>query len=429
MTSRWSAITRSDGRSRYWPPGTGGRCSVMARWRHIIAFWADGRITWIPRSSGPEYCPIAPTPLRWLNEQALEVCSPLGDTMNRDVVTRLVLVAVQLGCLVWLASSFGESVIFPALLACALPWMLLALPQRLPWIEIEQAPPEHTHALPDELAVTVAQGSTLAAAMVAAATHVAERVASQSRSIDSIAAAAAQCSEAARELSDCADRTVQSAQSSGTSNEAARQSLEKTAAVMQTLASQAQESLALIDQLNLKTAKIAQVSQSIEGIASQTNLLALNAAIEAARAGEMGRGFSVVAEEVRNLAKRTAGSTAEVSGIVQEINGETQRVTEGIGRLAVQADAGAGLVEGALQTLQDADLQSLRMNQESSRVASICAGTVEQLGALSSTVEQLRIDVGRADDPAHRLQVLAGDLQDIAERAETVLANHHPASV
>ncbi|WP_223655184.1 methyl-accepting chemotaxis protein [Halopseudomonas nanhaiensis] len=349
--------------------------------------------------------------------------------MNRDVVTRLVLVAVQLGCLVWLASSFGESVIFPALLACALPWMLLALPQRLPWIEIEQAPPEHTHALPDELAVTVAQGSTLAAAMVAAATHVAERVASQSRSIDSIAAAAAQCSEAARELSDCADRTVQSAQSSGTSNEAARQSLEKTAAVMQTLASQAQESLALIDQLNLKTAKIAQVSQSIEGIASQTNLLALNAAIEAARAGEMGRGFSVVAEEVRNLAKRTAGSTAEVSGIVQEINGETQRVTEGIGRLAVQADAGAGLVEGALQTLQDADLQSLRMNQESSRVASICAGTVEQLGALSSTVEQLRIDVGRADDPAHRLQVLAGDLQDIAERAETVLANHHPASV
>lgn len=96
--------------------------------------------------------------------------------------------------------------------------------------------------------------------------------------------------------------------------------------------------VASVDGLNASATQIGGILALIKEIAAQTNLLALNAAIEAARAGEAGRGFAVVADEVRKLAERTTKATADIAVLVETIQGDTQHAKSSINALAAQAD-------------------------------------------------------------------------------------------
>ncbi len=103
-------------------------------------------------------------------------------------------------------------------------------------------------------------------------------------------------------------------------------SVERISSNLQTMSEKAVETAASVDQLNERTSQIGGIVKLIKEIADQTNLLALNAAIEAARAGEQGRGFAVVADEVRKLAERTTTATSEISQLVSDIQKETANV-------------------------------------------------------------------------------------------------------
>ncbi|MGC0151931.1 methyl-accepting chemotaxis protein [Chromobacterium vaccinii] len=130
-----------------------------------------------------------------------------------------------------------------------------------------------------------------------------------------------------------------SAASDSASNDG-QQVIRDTIQAMSVIADSAGQSARLIEDLEQKTSRITTIVNTIHEIADQTNLLALNAAIEAARAGEQGRGFAVVADEVRKLAERTSSSTKEVTEMIDDIKNGTGNATESIHEMLVKAQKG-----------------------------------------------------------------------------------------
>lgn len=128
----------------------------------------------------------------------------------------------------------------------------------------------------------------------------------------------------ASRLKDEKVNAMKAASSSGTS----RTSIEQISRNLHLMSQKTQETASSVDSLNKRAEQIGGIIQLIKEIADQTNLLALNAAIEAARAGEQGRGFAVVADEVRKLAERTGQATNEISGLVSTIQQETMQARD-----------------------------------------------------------------------------------------------------
>ena len=123
--------------------------------------------------------------------------------------------------------------------------------------------------------------------------------------------------------------------------------IQQTASGMREIAADIDTSSQLIAKLGERSQQITAIVNTIRGIADQTNLLALNAAIEAARAGEQGRGFAVVADEVRQLAARTSGSTAEISSMIAMIQDETRQAIESMDGTRDRAALGVDLANRA----------------------------------------------------------------------------------
>ena len=164
---------------------------------------------------------------------------------------------------------------------------------------------------------------------------------------------------ATREAARLAHSTAQETLSSA---EAGAELLRAVVDTSSLIAAQVDQAIALITQLNEQSRSIEAIVSTISAIADQTNLLALNAAIEAARAGEQGRGFAVVADEVRQLAARTSLSTGEIAKVVQKNRELTARVTDDMAGVAGSAELGK-------QQIAEVDKLMSDIHQEASRVS------------------------------------------------------------
>ena len=225
------------------------------------------------------------------------------------------------------------------------------------------------------------------------ATSVAQLSDSVSQQNESTAAMAASVEELAVSVTHISDSSNAAQQISKTSREHAQNGGEvigKTVAGMVDMTKSLQATAMQVETLGQRSQEIGSIAGVIKEIADQTNLLALNAAIEAARAGEQGRGFAVVADEVRKLAERTAQSTQEISAILGQMQGSARQAVEGM--------AGA---------VREVETEVERAQRVGASIAKIRQGAGEMVGTMEDISNAVREQSAASTAIAQRIEQIA----------------------
>ena len=243
----------------------------------------------------------------------------------------------------------------------------------------------------------------------------------QSQEIDLVATACTQMHATAAEIAESAQQALTATQGA---EEAAQQGLRvvaQTDDAMQRLMHEMSETKPKVDALASQSTNINQILSVITAIAEQTNLLALNAAIEAARAGEQGRGFAVVADEVRNLAHRTQKSIGEIQSVIEQLQQGTQEVVSAIlsghqqaQETQQQALASVAVLERinvAIDTIHLMNEQIAQAVHEQSQVSNEISHNLNNIRGVSHSIIQ------GADSSAN----LSAELSSLAERQHALV--------
>lgn len=194
-------------------------------------------------------------------------------------------------------------------------------------------------------------------------------VSSQLNETDMVATAVTEMGATIEEIAKNTELAANKASSTHQNAQLGQRGVEQTIEKIESLASQINESSIVVNELEKDSETIGSVLSVIKSIAEQTNLLALNAAIEAARAGEQGRGFAVVADEVRSLALRTQESTEEISNIVQTLQGRTRSIVQVMNASRTQGDESAVQAASAGDLLQQINSDVTNIMDMSTQIA------------------------------------------------------------
>ncbi|WP_405119856.1 methyl-accepting chemotaxis protein [Pseudomonas leptonychotis] len=236
-----------------------------------------------------------------------------------------------------------------------------------------------------------------------------ESVEQQQAQMSQIAAAATQMAATAQSVAQsCEQAAVEANQTREIANQSNQRS-NRTSQSMRELSSRLGDSATTLQQLRVQTEQITRVVDVIKGIAEQTNLLALNAAIEAARAGEQGRGFAVVADEVRSLSQRTQNSTAEIAETVGNLHRVVGQSVTQMEEAVRQAEGDVGSVLAMGEDL-DAIVESVQLVTD--RLAQIATAAEQQ----AATADEVSGNIQQVDQAASALLESAQAVSHAAEQ-------------
>lgn len=228
--------------------------------------------------------------------------------------------------------------------------------------------------------------------------------AQQDAALDLIVTAIEEMSGATRDVARNAADTVGQVQQLTDASSHGQQALAISTERLHDLSAQVQHACDVIRALSAHSAQIASVTQVIETIAQQTNLLALNAAIEAARAGEQGRGFAVVADEVRQLASKTQASTEHIRGMIEQLQ-------QGVAAAVTSINAG-------VQLAQHTELVNVNVNHALQQVQQVAAAIQDHSIQTASATEQQSQVAEQITENLSHLSELSKQLNAIAQRVQ-----------
>jgi methyl-accepting chemotaxis protein len=278
-----------------------------------------------------------------------------------------------------------------------------------------------------QVARSASMVSSAADEMSSMAHQVSSGIEQQRSDTAQVAAAVNEMSATAHEV---AKNIEETSHVSGRTAEASRHGAElATSAIggMGTLQSELGVSSEAVSELSAGVTEIGSVVDLINQVAEQTNLLALNAAIEAARAGEQGRGFAVVADEVRSLAHKTQDATGRIRSMIERLRGSAESVVTAMDRTRIQSEAAGGDVDQVAESL--AEISGM-VRDIADRAAQVATAAEEQsavaeeidknVTSISTATEQTAASVDQSTGAANELSRLAAELNQVVSQFKGV---------